>query len=320
LAGYLAIQNEYDVVITSNMPNAGHTFIDAEGNKYIHHVLGNGCVSPKIQYVMVGPGSVFDPDQLMKEWDHAALSGNVFEVVIHEAAVVLQDEHRNAEEVMWGETNSIGSTQQGSAAAMVAKIGRNDCPVIARDVLKDHDLYQYTCNDGDWNAIVNNARNILIEGSQGYSLGIDAGFYPFCTSRDCTPARIMSDCRVPLPMLRNVYGSARVHPIRVGGTSGPGYSDQNEIRWEDIKVEPERTTTTNRERRIFTFSPEQMRKAIFACAPDYVFLNFCNYDPEFARSLVDEINDTLEIIVGGGARVKCTGWGPTVDMIQEEDI
>ena len=59
LAGVMAMRYNYDVVITSNMPNAGHTYVDREGVVYIHHVLGNGLVSPSIKNVCVGAGSVF---------------------------------------------------------------------------------------------------------------------------------------------------------------------------------------------------------------------------------------------------------------------
>ena len=42
LAGYLAANSDYDVVVSANMPNAGHTFIDSKGQRMIHKVLPSG--------------------------------------------------------------------------------------------------------------------------------------------------------------------------------------------------------------------------------------------------------------------------------------
>jgi len=119
IAGYLAMKNEYDVVVNANMPNAGHTFIDAKGQKMVHKVLPNGLVSPKCEYVLIGPNSVFSMDQLMKELDQLDEFGyDQYQVCIHHRAVVLQDRHKDTEQ----KYKRIGSTAQGSAAATIHKM------------------------------------------------------------------------------------------------------------------------------------------------------------------------------------------------------
>jgi len=105
----------------------------------------------------------------------------------------------------------------------------------------------------------------------------------------------------------------------VAGTSGAGYNDQTEIRWEDIGIKPERTTTTNRERRIFNWSETQVREAIFQCSPNYVFLNFCNYDPDWARQIEVEVNEMLQSTIGGDSQVLYTGWGASSDLVEKEE-
>jgi hypothetical protein len=91
-----------------------------------------------------------------------------------------------------------------------------------------------------------------------------------------------------------VMGTARVYPIRVGSTpngySGDCYRDQKEITWDYLGVEPEYTTVTKRERRVFTFSEVQIREAIYANGVDQVFLNFCNYNPREAVRVAKVIN------------------------------
>jgi adenylosuccinate synthase len=159
----------------------------------------------------------------------------------------------------------------------------------------------------------------LIEGAQGFSLGINSGFYPFCTSRDTGPARFLSDCAVPHTLLRIVVGTARTYPIRVGNTpggfSGGGYFDQHELTWESLGLKPETTTVTGRERRIFSFSNQQILEAIQAFRPDCVFLNFCNYigtaddDPQ--------VETMTNAIIDLGSPVVYLGWGAAEQDIQE---
>lgn len=333
IAGYLAMKNEYDVVVNANMPNAGHTFIDDRGNTMIHKVLPNGVVSPKCKYAMVGPGSVFSVDQLLKEMKQLDEFGyNHFQVVLHARATILQPRHAEAESHM----DHIGSTKQGSAAAMIEKImrgGENTDPTVGRAVATHslfhmtdeqsiRDVHKYSQRiiiaDGiGWRKMLSDAENVLAEGAQGFSLGINERFYPYCTSRDCSPARFMSDMAIPLTMLRKVIGTARTYPIRVGGTSGGWYPDQMETSWEKLELPQELTTVTKKVRRVFTFSPEQIAEAVAMCQPDEVFLNFCNYTP-MHHEIVDSINDILKSDIGvPGAKVKYQGFGPTVNNIVE---
>lgn len=325
IAGYLAVKNEYDVVINANMPNAGHTFIDGDGNVMIHKVLPNGIVSPKCKTVMIGPGSVFDPARLNKEMTEAAEMGyDHFNVAIHSNAVLLTENHKFAESKM----DNIGSTKQGSAAALIEKIRRDPefNPTVSGGMVFGETALSASLSDRVfvvspkmWMEILVGADNVLAEGAQGFSLGISEKFYPFCTSRDCTPARFMSDMGIPLPMLRKVIGTARVHPIRVGGTSGGCYEDQTEVSWESLGLEEERTTVTNKVRRVFTFSPDQIRDAVLASQPDEIFLNFCNYDKDYASEVLRDIELILDEVGAKGSVVRYFGYGPGVNDVMDTD-
>ena len=293
-AGWLAVARQYDVVINANMPNAGHTYIDEAGNKMIHKVLPSGVVSGNCKYALIGPGSVFDVDQLQKELNQLRGFGyDHFSVLIHPNAVILFEHHKHAE----AELESIGSTKQGSSAAMIEKIKRRNPHILARDcgeeISRFTDDQAGVVTQGIYRTIIKQANRILAEGAQGYSLGINQPFYPYCTSRECTPARFLSDMMIPLDHLRYTYGVARVHPIRVGGTSGPAYDDQLEITWESLGQEPELTTVTKKQRRIFTFSFKQMDDAIWECAPDKIFLNFVNYDEDAADKIIRHYGELI---------------------------
>ena len=311
IAGYKAVNDMPDVVITANMPNAGHTFIDHQGNKMVHKVLPNGLVSPRCRYVLIGPGAVFDMQRLLHEYHDACLMGyDQYQIYIHHAAVMLQPEHKEAEAA----NVKIGSTMQGSGAAMMAKILRDpdNNPTIGamHEEILNLPRNIHVVNNRTYLGVIQDAEYILLEGAQGFSLSVNEKFYPYCTSRDTGPARFLSDMGVPVPYLNKVIGSARVHPIRVGspagGYSGDCYSDQMELTWDDIGVEAELTTVTKRERRVFTWSHNQFTDAMNYMMPDEIFLNFCNYDPTFAGQLIEEINP------------RYTGWGPTVDDVRRE--
>ena len=66
LAGYLAKTKKPDTILTNWMTNAGHTFIDEHGHRFVHRSLANGVVSPNIKAVLIGAGSVVNPDLLWK--------------------------------------------------------------------------------------------------------------------------------------------------------------------------------------------------------------------------------------------------------------
>jgi adenylosuccinate synthase len=320
IAGYLATKNKYDVVINANMPNAGHTFIDSKDQKMIHKVLPNGIVSPKCEYAMIGAGSVFDVDVLAKEIQQAEKFGyKDFVVAIHSNAVVLKDSHRIAEAGM----DSIGSTKQGSGAALIEKIKRNPNTQVTvgqggkdiKRLIRAFPSRIVIVRPNVWYAILSEAKSVLAEGAQGFSLGISEQFYPYCTSRDCTPARFLSDMGIPLPMLNKVIGTARTYPIRVGGISGEGYEDQVEITWKELGLKPELTTVTKKVRRVFSFSETQIQDAINAICPDEVFLNFCNYGDKATRIAAKSIREAS----GDHDVIKYWGFGAGVCDIVDTD-
>lgn len=321
LAGFLSARNKYDAVISCNMPNAGHTAYSPEGQKFMHKVLPSGIFSPELTMIGVGPGAVFSIDRLVEEWEGVRAYRDDVTLVIHDAAGILLDSHREIEQ---NTLSRISSTMQGSAEALISKIRRQEG---ATAKYHEFELVQRLSEYGpaividqsDWLTALCCHKNILAEGSQGYSLGISSGFYPFCTSRECTPARVISDCSIPIGWVRDIYGSARVHPIRVGNTpdgySGDWYPDQRELTFEELGQIPELTTVTQRVRRIATFSEIQIKEAMIAASPTHVFLNFCNYSESDARYARDVI-DSVAHFYGCGS-VAFMGYGPLPTDIKE---
>lgn len=321
LAGYLSEKNKYEAVISCNMPNAGHTAYDRGGNKWVHKVLPSGIFSPFLKYIMIGPGAVFSIDRLIQEWAAVCDSHRGLTLVIHEDAGILKPEHAEAERA---QLSGISSTMQGSAAALVDKLMRKEgatARYYSEEITRKARSFgmAHVITSTEWVTAVAGMHSILAEGSQGYSLGLNAGFYPYCTSRDCTSARVLSDCSLPLSAVNDVYGSCRTYPIRVGntadGNSGGWYDDQGETSWEALGVIPETTTVTGRVRRVATFSMKQIREAMLMSCPTKVFLNFCNYNGELASDIQEGINSIGKEI--GSGIVAYKGWGPSPEDIEE---
>jgi len=336
LAGHLALKHHYDTAITAFAPNAGHTFIDSDKRRMIHTQLANSVVSPKIRQVLISAGSHVNLDALKREIVEAVnlgYMGHPIDVCIHENAAICGSQSKEAEEAT---TNKIGSTQKGMGASMIQKIRRDpdvsstfgQSPAAKYDFIWQHkDVVIKIVNNAEYLKRVMSADLGIIEGAQGFSLGINSGFYPYVTSRECTVSQIMSDTQVRGTKVRKIYGVARTFPIRVAnryvdgqmiGWSGPIYDDQRETSFYDIGVATEKTTVTKLPRRVFTFSDEQVRQCLICNDTDEIFLNFCNYlgDSEAVINMVNRIHEIAEE-VGSEAKVTLTGWGPTTDNIVE---
>lgn len=332
LAGYLGKKICYDTYVTSNAPNAGHTFIEADGTKWVMRQLPVGACLPFARTILVGPGAVIDPDTLLVEYEWVSAArqrmgrGAMPRLLIHPHAAVVTPAALDEERAFV----KIGSTMKGAGAALMAKIRRDpDAFAIAKKGLTGP-MANFVCEPREYENALDSARTVMVEGSQGYSLGINSGFYPYTTSRECTPTQIMSDCLIPWSRLNKVIGVFRMHPIRVAnrfdaegnmiGTSGPGYPDQQEITFEDLGVTPETTTVTKLRRRVFTFSMQQIDEAIRACQPAEVFLNFANYRPEQYPIIKTEVDALVALHcadIGETAGVRYVGWGPKESDVQE---
>lgn len=322
LAGYLARNRKPDGVVCAFGPNAGHTFIDGAGRKFVHVMMPMGTLSSNIKHVLIGPGAVVHPNILLDEYLAMKELGYQFRLHIHEAATVVDQRHRDEEAGL----GKIGSTQKGTGAAAAERVRRQaSAKIVARDALRNTPLEGYVVSVDEYDDIMDSIDLLQIEGAQGFSLGIDAGFYPYCTYRPCHLWQLLSDCGVPVRRYPGgigtkqrieSFGVARTYPIRVNnktGSSGPCYPDQEEIQWEALGLAPELTTVTKLPRRIFTFSMEQIRQAVRMNGTDAIFLNFCNYNEVVAHEIIGRIERELKV------PVVWRGYGPAETDIVKED-
>ena len=312
IVGKIAEDEAPDTVITAWAPNAGHTYISKTGRKFIHTHLANGIVSPGLRRVLLGPGSLINPQQLLAEIAACSDLLEDVQILIHPHAAVVTDRHIEEEA---GPMTKIGSTKKGVGAAMIQRIRRDpdDMNIAANCV----GLAKYVVTVATYRACLREAEHVLVEGAQGYGLSMYHGFYPYTTSRDVSLWQILADCGIPhdlLPQVMDlpditVVGTCRTYPIRVAnrfdthgtqvGYSGPCYDDQLEITFEEIGQKTELTTVTKLPRRIFTFSRQQIAEAIEYNGAREIFLNFVNYcrSEEEVRDIVESIERTPETVV-----------------------
>ena len=288
---------EIDVVTTNAGPNSGHTaYID--GKKVVTHQLPIASVAAKFKpLTYLNAGAIIDPQILGSEMEEYDATG----VKIHPnaALVSLDDKDQNVD---------ISSTGMGTGPSMIRKLSRSDGGTYG---YVPH-IYGEPHMQG---------RVILMEVPQGFSLGINQRFYPYCTVRECTPAQGIADLGVSPKQLRKSIAVLRTYPIRTGNlpgsTSGPCYPEQRELSWKDLDLEPEIATTTGRIRRIFSWSWPQFEDMLRATEPDALFLNFMNYLPEWRHyAFPEDVYSAYARVLDRSPDFILTGWGPRAEDIR----
>lgn len=245
-------------------PNAGHTVYGLGGTKFAFRQLPVGSLLEGVTPV-IAAGSEIDIDVLMDELTQRsnyaqAMSLDLQPVLIDPEATVIEWRHKEAED---GLTRRLGSTAKGIGAARADRLMRK----AGRIGFDYHNgpIEEQNAEVVDTFAVVNSDGtdvDVVIEGTQGYGLGLHAGFYPFCTSGDCTTLDFLAQARV-LPYNTSVdpWIVARTFPIRVAGNSGPLHG---ETTWEELGLPEERTTVTKKVRRVGTWDDELFGKAVAA--------------------------------------------------------
>lgn len=302
ISAYLA--REYDILVRVGGPNAGHK-VFAEPKPYTFHHLPSGCLDAPNAKILIGPGATIYPPDLIAEINQFRI--NYKRISIDPQAVIISTEDRSYEKDL---VKAIGSTGQGVGAANARRI-RNRKPgevKLAKDCPELHNLIYYTCEILE--RAFQEKQKVFLEGTQGTGLSLYHGHYPHVTSRDTTVAGCLAEAGISPSRTRKIIMVCRTYPIRVesprGGTSGPM---SREIKWDEIEKRSgyrkgilkrsERTSTTNRQRRVGEFEWTWLRKACSLNAPTDIALTFVDYiskQNENARRLEQLDEETIRFI------------------------
>lgn len=319
-----ALAGHFDAAVRVGGPNAGHSFYHGD-TKYVARGVPCAWVNPEAD-LLIGAGAVVDPAVLLAELGQ--LPGHVTVMVDGAAALVRTDDHQQERDAgMW---EAIGSTMEGVGAARIRKIRRmsDGQPVYARDYPWPVGGVRLVEDSAQWLAdLLRSGGAVMLEGTQGSGLSIHFGTQqPFTTSADTNASGLAADCGVAPSHVEHTLLVARTLPIRVAGNSGPM---GDELSWDQLQehagvAAPEKTTVTQRVRRISRWYDPVFARAVALNDPCGVFLMFADYlAPEMAGTtdaadlldaaqpgpLGDLRSLTAQIEIGHGVPIVAYGTG-----------
>lgn len=327
------LSNLTDIVVTNAGPNSGHTSY-FNGKKIVLKQLPTFGVTAHLQereweksgllsqppHIRLSAGAVINPDLFAHEINEYELTTDIS---VHQNAAIVNEDDLTEDDA---NVTNIASTGQGVGPAIIRKMERASRSTWSQNVSLENGWSGMFSNiwPGRRSYIPMDIRKakIYLEVSQGFSLGINSGFYPHVTSRECTVSQAMADAQLPPNFHKHTIMSVRTYPIRVGNTensSGPCYPDQQEISWDTINQKPEYTTVTNRVRRVFTWSKKQYIDALLANDPDVIFVNFCNYLAPGVLNmfLIDNIIAPYTKVLNRAPIMILLGFGPKPEDVEE---
>jgi adenylosuccinate synthase len=282
------IAPEYKYLVRVGGPNAGHkVFGDPV---YTFHHLPSGTNNAPDARILLGPGMVINLEGLLKEiadckLSYARLSIDPNAIIIEKSDIEFENE----------QLGSISSTCQGVGSATARRIlERGKKAENKGGVLMAADVPELRLFVRPIAPILekaySNLEPILLEGTQGTSLSLYHGEYPYVTSRDTTVAGCLTEAGISPRRVRKVILVCRTYPIRVGDpkkekwTSGPmsqqiTYEELSKRSGIDIDVllKTELTSTTGKQRRIAEFNWVQLKQSVILNAPTDIALTFVDY-------------------------------------------
>lgn len=337
-------------------PNAGHTAYDARGRAWaLRQVPQCAVIGDPMVRLAIAPGSEIDLRVLYDEVFRLEAAGLpvLDKMAVSSDATLLTDAHHERERQI-DLSGRIGSTGKGIGAARADRILRNAMTLRVMehpdysdklngaypglsDQINDDGMFDSLTDFLDqlrlvpaghkWTSVLR-AGDVVVEGTQGYGLGLHTKYYPTVTSSDCTALNWLQLADIA-PWASwvgdiRVWVVLRPYPIRVAGNSGPLL---DETTWEQLGLPPEQTTVTHKTRRVGGWDTGLAAAAVAAngggsdntnvvvaftmadqVAPGLAGRSSADDLPEDAREALDEwvrrIQDST------GARVAYVGTGP----------
>jgi adenylosuccinate synthase len=238
--------------------------------------------------VILPAGSYIDVRLLLDEVKRIDLDPS--QLVIDPRAHVILPQHIDWERSS-GLLGQIGSTGSGTGSAVIARMARNVASIPSAQLAANiPELREYLGDTVEiLRASLEKGERIIVEGTQGFGLSpLHGDYWPNATSRDTTAAAFVAEAGLSPLDVDDVTLVLRAFTIRVGGNSGPL---KNERDWLSLQEEAdapieltERTSVTNKVRRVGDFDFELARRAIAVNCPTRVVLNHLDHVDWTCRS------------------------------------
>lgn len=225
--------------ITNCMPNAGHTFVNEEGNATIFRNIPVAVVNPNTE-LFIGPGSAIDMETFKEEYEKASRYLNDRKIYVHEMVPLIDDRHKQYER----QHIKSGSTFKGCGAVTVEKVIRDKKLEFFKSFKN-----AVVCSNDEWlerlyNHLDNPSEYVMLEGAQGCDLDLNhSGNYPYVTSRNVSTSQLLADSGISPERLLQTIMVIRPFPIRISNITKSGefiytgnYGRGEELTWTQINL------------------------------------------------------------------------------------
>ncbi len=312
IVSYLALRDDVRAVVRGGVgPNAGHTTV-WRGKEYKLRMLPSAFMNPKTR-LLVGSGVLVNPKILLEEIEQTSTGDRVG---VDPNCAIIEDRHIQADRSSDYLKGKIGTTGTGCGPCNADRVNR--IAKIARDI----DVLAPYLTDVplEVNGLVDDGKNVLVEGTQGTFLSLFHGTYPFCTSKDVTASAICSDVGIGPTKISGVLTIFKAYTTRVGGGPLEGELPAEEA---DRRGWSEFGAVTGRRRRASEFNFKLAKRAVMLNGatmaavtkldilfPESKGCKTFDALPDAAKTFVDKIEQEI------GIPVAILGIGPgTYDVI-----
>ena len=292
---------EYSCLVRVGGPNAGHKVYRGDHeDPYTFHQLPSGTTRNSDANLIIGPGVNISVETLLKEIADCQVSSE--RLSIDPQAMIIESRDKKREKRIEG---SIASTGRGVGAATARRINDRGKKINLAKNIKDLKPFVRSTAEILEKAFLRSEK-VFLEGTQGTSLSLYHGPYPWVTSRDTSVSGCLAEAGISPRRIRKIIMVCRTYPIRVGGESGPmaqeitlkEIANRSGLR-EELLKKTERTSTTDKPRRIAEFDWEQLRRSTILNGPTDIALTFVDYiwhENTQARRFEQLTPDTIRLI------------------------
>ena len=205
ILSHLALEDDPSVIARGGVgPNAGHKIL-WKGTMYGLRLVPCGFVNENAR-LLIGAGVLVNPEVFLKEVD---LTKSSKRAGIDFRATAILPKHIEADKSE--NSKKIGTTGTGCGPAMTDRVTRTAATVSTIPELKPYltDVVKE----------VNEAKDVLVEGTQGFMLSLLYGTYPFVTSKDTSASTMAADVGLGPTQIDEVVMVTKSYTTRVG--NGP---------------------------------------------------------------------------------------------------
>ena len=247
IISHLAIKDNLDFCVRTGSVNAAHT-VWLKGKRYALHMVPASFINKKTR-LLIAPGANVHVGKFFEE---IKLTKVKTRIGVDKCASIIEEKHSIKDKTN-AHLKGLGTTGWGVGPALEERARRT--AKLAKDIAE---LEPYITdvteeiNDG-----IDDGKNVLLEGTQGFMLSLFHGTYPFVTGRDTGASAICSEAGVGPTRVDDVIIVFKSFITRVGAGPLPG-----EIMKEEAQKRGwfEKAAGTGRDRRSAPFDFELAKK------------------------------------------------------------